>query len=134
MTVEEQIKALDLKYKEYITGLNLQIAAMMNQYSALTMQYALLLTRVDILEHPEIQNLPNGSEYKPFASIPPEVMKTHTAERGKATNTPPPLPTNPKETTATPTEPWTPEGEIHANQPGAIPPQPGDENDSIASG
>lgn len=91
MTIEEQIKALDLKYKEYITGLNLQIAAMMNQYSALTMQYALLLTRVDILEHPEYKDLPNGG-YTPFATIPPEVVKTHTAERSKAMHTPPPMP------------------------------------------
>lgn len=86
MTIEERIQALDEKYKQHITGLNLQIAAMMSQYSALTMQYALLLTRVDILEHPELQSIPDVSE---SVTVPPT---PHTAERSRAMNTPPPMP------------------------------------------
>lgn len=89
MTVEERIQALDEKYKQHITGLNLQIASIMTQYSALSMQYALLLTRVDILEHPDARELQSTSDVLESVTVPPT---PHTAERSRVMNTPPPFP------------------------------------------
>ena len=51
--LQQQIEALDRKYKEHITGLSLQYTAIATQYSALALQYSLMLARVDALEHPE---------------------------------------------------------------------------------